>query len=397
MFVALPQPSLTTAPDLIHTSIKRIASLQKLFNTAVASAFPLVSYRLPGAAEPESCMQLDDTPLFWSEGAVDGFVVAPFDFPNTAARWLRRDLAFTGFQFNPAQARTGLLHTKQLLQLSAFYDRLAETTADNWQQLTQQPSPAVSQQNYEVQVQAALAAIARGPLQKVVLSRIKQVPLPADTHPATLFEKLCAAYPQAFVSLVNLPGLGIWLGASPELLLQNEDDMFETMSLAGTRTTAGSMAPWTDKEIHEQLLVTDYIREKLREAGLQVEVAERETVQAGQVYHLRNLIRATGHASSFALVKTLHPTPAVCGLPADSARNYLLFHEAHQRSLYGGFLGPVDAQGHSQLYVNLRSMELHKGSASLYLGGGIVAGSVPAAEWQETEHKAATLLRILQH
>jgi isochorismate synthase len=84
-------------------------------------------------------------------------------------------------------------------------------------------------------------------------------------------------------------------------------------------------------------------------------------------------------------------------LPADSARNYLLFHEAHQRSLYGGFLGPVDAQGHSQLYVNLRSMELHKGSASLYLGGGIVAGSVPAAEWQETEHKAATLLRILQH
>jgi isochorismate synthase len=251
---------------------------------------------------------------------------------------------------------------------------LAETTADNWQQLTQQPSPAVSQQNYEVQVQAALAAIARGPLQKVVLSRIKKVPLPADTHPATLFEKLCAAYPQAFVSLVNLPGLGIWLGASPELLLQNEDDMFETMSLAGTRTTAGSMAPWTDKEIHEQLLVTDYIREKLREAGLQVEVAERETVQAGQVYHLRNLIRATGHASSFALVKTLHPTPAVCGLPADTARNYLLFHEAHQRSLYGGFLGPVDAQGHCQLYVNLRSMELHKGSASLYLGGGIVAG-----------------------
>ncbi len=385
---------------MIHTSIKRIASLQKLFNTAVASSFPMVSYRLPGAAEPESCLQLDEQPLFWGEGAVDGFVVAPFDFPTTAARWLRRDLAFSGFQFDPAQARTGMLHTGQLLQLSAFYERLGENDSPNWTENTSKPAKNVLEEDYLVQVQAALGAIARGAMQKVVLSRVKQVPLAADAHPAQLFEKLCLAYPKAFVSLVNIPGLGIWLGASPELLLKSEGDQFETMSLAGTRTkpsTVGEMQPWTDKEVREQAMVTDYIREKLSAAGLKVQIAPQETVQAGQVYHLRNLIHASGHASNFALVQALHPTPAVCGLPAVAARDYLQFHEAHQRGLYGGFIGPVDAQGHAQLYVNLRSMELHKGSASLYLGGGIVAGSVPAAEWEETEHKAATLLRILQH
>jgi len=382
---------------LIHTSIKRIASLRKLFNTAVASQFPMVSYRLPGAAEPESCLQLDDLPLFWSEGAVDGFVVAPFDFSNTAARWLRRDLAFTGFQFDPVQARTGMLHTGQLLKLSAFYDQLGAADSNNWPAQTPPPAPEVTHDNYLVQVQAALAAIARGPLQKVVLSRVKQVPLAAAAHPAELFEKLCQAYPQAFVSLVSVPNLGIWLGASPELLLKSTAESFETMSLAGTRAFAEEMAPWTNKEIREQALVTDYIREKLTAAGLAVHIAPQETVQAGQVYHLRNLIRADGHASCFALVQSLHPTPAVCGLPAAAARRYLQFHEAHQRGLYGGFLGPVDAQGHTQLYVNLRSMELHKGTASLYLGGGLVAGSIPEAEWQETEHKAATLLRILQN
>lgn len=382
---------------MIHTSIKRIASLQKLFNTAVASSFPMVSYRLPGAAEPESCLQLDDQPLFWGEGAVDGFVVAPFDFPDTAARWLRRDLAFTGFQFDPAQARTGMLHTGQLLQLSAFYEQLGENDRPEWSAATALTAKTIAQEDYLIQVQAALVAIARGAMQKVVLSRVKSVPLAPDAHPALLFEKLCQAYPQAFVSLVSVPGLGIWLGASPELLLKSTGEAFETMSLAGTRAAAGEMAPWTDKEMREQALVTDYIREKLSLAGLEVTVSPQETVQAGQVFHLRNLIHAKGHASHFALVQALHPTPAVCGLPVAAARNYLQFHEAHQRGLYGGFLGPVDAQGDAQLYVNLRSMELHKGQASLYLGGGLVAGSVPAAEWEETEHKAATLLRILQH
>ncbi|MFN3529513.1 MAG: isochorismate synthase [Bacteroidia bacterium] len=381
---------------MIHTSIKRIASLQKLFHTALASDFPLVSYRLPGVAEPETCIQLDEQALFWSEGAVDGFVVAPFDFPESPARWLRRDLSFSGFDFNPATARTGTLHTGQILRLSAFYEQLAEEHSPGKKMQFGAPGTAVDQETFEVQVAAALASITRGPLEKVVLSRIKQVKLQADQHPVALFELLCKAYPQAFVSMISLPGWGIWLGASPELLLEGDGEQFKTMSLAGTRAATVEPRAWTDKEMREQAVVTQYICETLEQAGLEVRTEAQQTITAGQVQHLCNHISASGHTGIFSLIKKLHPTPAVCGMPVAAARNYIRFHEAHQRRLYGGFLGPVDAEGYTRLYVNLRSMELHKNLAGLYLGGGIVAGSDPAAEWQETEHKAATLVRILQ-
>lgn len=381
---------------MIHTSIKRIATLQKLFQTALAADFPLVSYRLPGAAEPETCIQLDEQALYWSEGAVDGFVVSPFDFPESPARWVRRDLSFSGFDFDPAKARTGTLHTGQILRLSAFYEQLADEPAKPHKMQYGAPGTAVDQETYEVQVAAALASIARGPLEKVVLSRIKQLKLDAEQQPAHLFELLCRAYPNAFVSMLSLPGWGLWLGASPELLLEGDGETFKTMSLAGTRALLPEPRPWTDKEIREQAVVTQYICDTLEQAGLEVLTDEQQTITAGQVQHLCNHISARGHSGIFDLVKKLHPTPAVCGMPVAAARNYIRFHEAHQRRLYGGFLGPVDAEGYTRLYVNLRSMEIHKNLAGLYLGGGIVAGSDPAAEWQETEHKAATLVRILQ-
>lgn len=341
-------------------------------------------------------MQLDEQPMYWSEGAVNGFVVAPFNFPEGPARWLRRDLSFSGFQFNPAEARTSTLNTGQLIRLSALYEALERQDTEQWTQKLALPVPEIQQGDYIVQVQAVLEAIKRGPLEKVVLSRVKQVPLPDQTHPASLFERMCAAYPDAFVSLVSIPDMGIWLGASPELLLQADGEDFKTMSLAGTRTAHGAVKAWTDKEIREQEMVTDYISETLRDAHLEVDIGERQTVQAGQVQHLCNQISATGTAGCFELVNRLHPTPAVCGFPAAAARSYIQFHESHQRRLYSGFLGPVDEEGVTALYVNLRAMELHPGSASLYLGGGIVAGSVPEDEWMETEHKAETLLRILQ-
>lgn len=395
-FVVSQLPSSTSAPDLIHSSIKRIASLQKLFNTANALGYPQLSYRLPGANEPVTLVQLDEQPMYWSEGAVNGFVVAPFNFPEGPARWLRRDLSFNGFQFNPAEARTGTLNTSQLIRLSALYAAFDQEDTDQWIRKLSLPVPEIERHDYLVQVQAVLEAIKRGPLEKVVLSRVKHVPIAENTHPTQLFERMSAAYPDAFVSLVSIPDMGIWLGASPELLLHADGEDFRTMSLAGTRTAHGVVKDWTDKEMREQGMVTAYISEQLQAAQLEVSVGALQTVQAGQVQHLCNQISATGAAGCFALVTRLHPTPAVCGFPAAAARSYIQFHESHQRRLYSGFLGPVDEEGVTELYVNLRAMELHPGSASLYLGGGIVAGSLPEEEWMETEHKAETLLRILQ-
>jgi isochorismate synthase len=396
VFAVLQPPLSITAPDLIHTNIKHVSSLPQLFNAAQQAELPLISYRLPGESEPETLIQIDKTVDYWSDGAADGFIVAPFDFPESPARWLRADLAFSGFEFSLNQARTGKLSVAQMLQLSEFYEYVSTQHETFQANGLSAAGAAVDRETYETQVAAILTCLNRGALDKLVLSRIKQVPLDGTTHPAKLFQKLCMAYPSAFVSLVSIPDWGLWLGASPELLLQSDGEQFQTMSLAGTRRLCDQPREWTEKEKTEQHLVTEYICETLKNAGLNVQVMPRETVNAGQVQHLRNLIQAQGPASVFKLVNELHPTPAVCGLPVQHARNYIRFHEAHQRRLYGGFLGRVSATGKHQLFVNLRNMELHKGIASLYLGAGIVKGSNPAAEWLETEHKAGTLLRILQ-
>lgn len=380
--------------SLIHTSITRTVKLKQLFHLAARKRYALVSYRLPGAELPETCLQLSEEVLPWESGRTGGFVVAPFDFPDSPARWLRADLQFTGFSQQARELRTGSLPPHLLLALTELHHDLEQADEEQLPELGA-AGAAVDLSTYLGQVAATLRAIQTGSLHKVVLSRVKQVPLPPH-HPTELFERLCQAYPQAFVSLVSIPGWGLWLGASPELLLETHGKEVRTMSLAGTRALDSSPRAWSDKEFREQQLVTDYICERLQAAGLEPQVAERETITAGQVQHLRNHIFAEGEVDVFALAQSLHPTPAVCGLPVQAARNYLRFLEAHQRRLYGGFLGPVDAEGHHRLYVNLRSMELHHSSAGLYLGGGLVAGSVPEAEWLETEHKAATLLRILQ-
>jgi len=92
----------------------------------------------------------------------------------------------------------------------------------------------------------------------------------------------------------------------------------------------------------------------------------------------------------------LHPTPAVCGLPAMDAKRELLLTEPHERRLYSGFLGPVKNNGSAQLFVNLRCMQIIGKKAYLYAGGGLTIDSELEKEWEETKNKAETMLAVIQ-
>ena len=125
-----------------------------------------------------------------------------------------------------------------------------------------------------------------------------------------------------------------------------------------------------------------------------------QTVAAGNVVHLQTVFRAELPAAerlqlANRVLAELHPTSAVCGMPKHKALSFILAHESYDRSFYSGFLGPVHIDGHSSLYVNLRCMQLHAQSASLYVGAGVTADSDPEAEWRETEMKAETVLAVL--
>jgi len=259
-------------------------------------------------------------------------------------------------------------------------------------------------------VHTAIDFIAQSELDKIVVSRLVETPLPPSFDPVETFARLCERYAHAFVSLVAIPEVGVWIGASPELLLAVEENGLRTMALAGTQAhphnTTLDAVRWGAKDVEEQALVSDYIRRFFAQAGAtNVQEVGPHTVAAGNVVHLQTTFRVPFGAGPHeqtqlaelanGVLHRLHPTSAVCGMPKEKALSFILAHEGYNRRFYSGFLGPVHIEKSSHLFVNLRCMELGADTARLYVGCGITADSAPDAEWQESVLKAQTLLSVL--
>jgi isochorismate synthase len=263
-----------------------------------------------------------------------------------------------------------------------------------------------TQPAHERLVQRAVDFMQRSGVRKIVLSRVAETPLAGDFDPAQTFLHLCERYPHAFVSLVAIPNLGTWIGASPELLLKIDGQGINTMALAGTLPKPYDLplheVTWGQKEIEEQALVSEYIQEFFRGVGVRrVQTEGPRTVAAGNLVHLQTAFRADlpqfqRLSVANQMLSDLHPTSAVCGMPKARALEFILAHEPHERSFYSGYLGPVHIDGISRLHVNLRCMQLHTDQAYLYVGGGITPQSNPTAEWRETVLKSETLLAVLR-
>jgi isochorismate synthase len=209
------------------------------------------------------------------------------------------------------------------------------------------------------------------------------------------FERLMQTYPQAFVYYFEDENLGSWIGATPEILLRRIDSHCFVMSLAGTKK-ANENRMWTEKEEIEQLLVTDFILEGINGLTLgNVDVDGPYLHQAGPVEHLRTDITFNIDSKREGrLIQQLHPTPAVCGLPRNMAKQVYEAFEIHRRELYTGYIGVFEAH-QTHCYVNLRCAKLIDDELFAFVGGGITDESVPELEWTETENKSKTLFDLL--
>lgn len=227
---------------------------------------------------------------------------------------------------------------------------------------------------------------------KIVISRIKEI-IKEKIDLAKSLINLHHNYPNAFLYLWYTPENGLWIGASPELLLSEKDLKIETVSLAGTLPKGEN---WTSKEIHEQQVVTDYIISKLNKA-IKVEVDGPHTVDAGFFNHLKSYIKAefTSYDDVEELLEELHPTPAVCGMPKDEAKKFILKNEGYDRKFYAGYFG-FKMPNESLYFVNLRCAQIFKNKVKLYVGGGIMPDSNPIKEWEETELKSKTIGCLLK-
>lgn len=237
---------------------------------------------------------------------------------------------------------------------------------------------------------------------KIVSARIKLYQ--KDINPRKCFEKLCYTYPDAFVFLFYTPQTGMWIGASPEQLLEIENGILTTMSLAGTRAanvnnSNNNVANWDSKNIEEQKIVTEYIIESLVREGLKPNSTDAHTHKAGAVEHIRTLIKTpVDHLAKTKLIDLLHslsPTPALGGYPKGLALSTIKHTEHFSRGYYGGFCGPIYNYDKLSFYVNLRSGNVSENKEILFAGGGITLLSEDALEWEETTRKLSTLQAII--
>ena len=255
---------------------------------------------------------------------------------------------------------------------------------------------------FENLVAKGIQGIKNQEFKKVVLSRKETVDL-VDFDLETTFEKLVQLYPTTFVYCFFHPKLGTWLGATPEQLLKANDSVFETIALAGTQKANDSSAVvWKQKEKEEQQFVTDYIVNKLKNVASDVLVSEPYSIQAGSIWHIKTDISGVLNLDSSLqqVVSLLHPTPAVCGLPKEDSKAFILENEKYDRTFYTGFLGELNSSltnetQSSDLFVNLRCMQIVENKALLYMGCGITKDSIPEKEWEESSNKSVTMKKGL--
>lgn len=395
-------------PSLIFSEPLPFADcITSLLNFSIANNMALAAWRLPqtGIIHVVMANQVQrQSRNVAIETLPSGYLVAPFQ-PEQDRFFLPADYHFTFINEvlatdSPETEASGIwLHqqVQQYRQRKADQAPLYYTTEviDG------------SSDNFREVVRQGIQQIENGTLEKIVPSRTKQVSLPPGFNISQTYLNLCRRYPHAMVSMLSTPETGTWLGATPEVLVSIENQqIFRTVALAGTQGFHEGVqlkhVAWTQKEIEEQALVERYIISCFKKIRVrEYEEHGPKTFVAGNLMHLKSDFTVDMKAINFpqlgsVMLQLLHPTSAVCGMPLEPALHFLKKHETHNRELYAGYLGPVNIDGTTALFVNLRCTQLQSTKATLYAGAGVTADSLPDSEWNETEMKMNTLYDLLR-
>ena len=337
---------------------------------------PFVLYSKPNTSNLIGILQQNNTLYHVSDYSEKGFVFASFD---------EKQLILI-----PESESEIITATKE------------ETSFDPIEADDQNFDPEAKFQ-YEYLVAQGIQAIKNEEFKKVVLSRSEDVQL-AEFDFIETFQHLVQLYPATFCYCFFHPKIGLWMGATPEKLLKANGNVFETMALAGTqKDNFETEIVWQQKEKEEQQYVTDFIVKRLKEFAASVVVSEPYSLRAGSIWHIKTDISGVlkDNSTLEEVIDTLHPTPAVCGLPKKKSKAFILENENYDRTFYTGFLGELNSSfegntASSDLFVNLRSMQIQENKAILYMGCGVTKESIPEKEWEESVNKSMTMKRVLK-
>ena len=252
-------------------------------------------------------------------------------------------------------------------------------------------------------VQDALQLLGEGALQKVVLARRTRFHLQAPLDAVALLGRLRALAPEGFAFLFQPERAGAFVGISPERLLRQRGRHVQSEAVAGTRPRAAAAEDdaalrdellQSEKDRREHAHVQRYVRDALRTVctTLDERAAAPLTLRSGRHLHARLQGRLRESVTPAQVLRALHPTPAVGGVPVEAARRFIRAHEPFDRGWYAapvGWVGVEEGELAAELAVGIRSglVRMEERQLDLFAGAGLVEGSVPEKEWDEVEQK----------
>ncbi len=264
----------------------------------------------------------------------------------------------------------------------------------------------VSREEYQRRVDVAREYIAAGDIFQVVPSQ--RFSRPVHAHPFAIYRALRTINPSPYMFYLHTPE-GDLVGASPELLVRVEEGMVTTHPIAGTRRRG--QTPEEDaalaaelladeKERAEHLMLVDLGRNDLGRVSQPGTVRVPTFMTVEKFSHVMHLVsHVTGRLrrdmSALDALRAVFPAGTVSGAPKIRAMEIIAELEGEQRGVYAGAVGHVGFNGDLDTCIALRTMVVKDGVAYVQAGGGVVADSDPAAEYEESRNKAAALLRAI--
>jgi len=274
---------------------------------------------------------------------------------------------------------------------------------------------SLGRDEYVRAVEVAKDAIAAGEAIQVVLARRQSFELPTD--PGTgraldgigLYRSLRRVNPSPYLFFVRVPAFEV-VGASPELLVQADGDKLTTHPIAGTRPRGATAAEdqllaeqlqRDPKERAEHVMLVDLGRNDLGRVARPGSVTVSKYMDVERYSHVLHLVshveaRLRPDADALDALRAVFPAGTLSGAPKVRAMQLIAAAEGERRGLYGGAVGYLGYDGNLDTAITIRSAVLREGRAHVHTGAGIVAGSVPEREFEETEHKAAALRRAIE-
>lgn len=397
---------------IAETSNVEKLSLEEIFIISQREGYACAIYRLPNQNSLHLIIDLSSGNTLHNlhlDEIGSGFVFHPFSSKSHEVRFIKRDIHIVKHIDSKKQEliHSSITDTEFMQIFNNQYATDHPTSFLNDSLVLSCTDHKNGKNEFIKLVRTAIEEIKNNQFQKVVLSRCKTVDLHDQFSAFEFFETLCGYYSNTFVYLAFIPGAGQWIGATPETLINiDENGKFQTVALAATQAYRNDIAledtTWSQKDIEEQAMVSRYIINCFKKIRLREfeEVGPRTHV-SGNLVHLKTEYNVDMEQVAFpqlgtVMLELLHPTSAVCGMPKEPAQGFIMNNEGFDREYFSGFLGPVNIQNETNIFVNLRCMKIMQSQAKLFSGAGIISNSNPEKEWNETEIKMDTLLNVLK-